>query len=98
MSNREKGTPVITREQYIAGCDQELAMVKHEINRLVAQYADNMDHVNSGTCCDEVDNIAGLAEATYLTGPGSVGNGVQQVSAYFAVAVKMIYDARNGNE
>lgn len=82
---------MLTREQYVAHCDQELARVRDKLSRLVDRYAENMDHVAECSQCDEVDNVAQLASAL-VEEPEAVG--YQSLAVTFAVAIKTIYELR----
>lgn len=83
---------MITREQFIAGFDQELASVRDRINGMVATYASNMKHVAECDKCTEVDNITQLIMCLFE----NIGNAPQSLVAYLAVAVKLLHDQQNG--
>lgn len=82
---------MVTREQYVANCDQELATARDKLGQLVERYSDNMNHVAECPQCDEVDNIAHLVS-------GLVRNYDQinrdTVAVLLVVAIKTIYELR----
>ena len=81
---------MITREQFIAGFDQELASVRDRINSMLDTYGKNMDHVAECDKCSEVDNVTALVMALFN------GQNKGSIAAYCAVAIKMLYDERTG--
>lgn len=82
---------MITREFYLAKCDQEMSMLRDTVNRMVTTYASNMEHVETCDTCDEVDNVARLIE-NLRHGPNKPSP--EHQAAYLAMCVKMLHDER----
>lgn len=83
---------MVTREQYIARCDQELAEARDELSRYLKAYAENMEHSKTCPSCDEVDNIASLVKSL-VTNEDTPR--VKTTACLFAVAVKTIHDLQS---
>lgn len=81
---------MVTREQYLARCDQEVAKARDELNRVLDTYASNMEHVAECSNCDEVDNIATLVKVLV----DDQMNSPAYLAILFAISVKTVHELR----